>query len=162
MRTARQVSAGGVIARQHQGRTEVCLIARRRDDGEVVWGLPKGHVEPGERFRQTARREVREETGLSGEPLRKIGAITYWFVVRAGPRKADNAEAPAKLGAIRYFKTVHFYLLRYLEGRTSDHDDEVEEAAWFSLEQALTQLSYDNERRILRKASEMLSKESVD
>lgn len=142
-RVARQVSSGGVIVRCHRGEMQTCLIARRVD-GKLVWGLPKGHMEAGEEPPATAVREVREETGLLGEPLWKLGSIAYWFTVRQERR--------------RYAKTVHFYFLRYLEGHTRAHDDEVEEAAWCSIGEALKRISYPNERHILLKAKRYLTK----
>ena len=33
-------------------------------DAKNRWTIPKGHVEPGEEPKQTAEREIREETGL--------------------------------------------------------------------------------------------------
>ena len=144
MKTAKQVSSGGVIVRPIDAGWEACLIARKRDAGDIIWGLPKGHVEPGESLKDAGLREIREETGLSGEVIRKIGAITYWFVAKE---------------RVRYFKTVHFYLVRYERGRTADHDDEVEEAAWLPMTQAEERVSYNNERRILRKAAGLLKRE---
>ena len=140
--TNRHVSSGGVILRQHNGTVEICLIVKRLD-GRLVWGLPKGHVEPGETPQATAVREVREETGLVGEPMGDLGSITYWFIV--------------KQERVRYFKTVHFYLLRYISGRTSDHDHEVDDAVWLPFDEAMTRISYDNERRILAKAKRCLN-----
>jgi 8-oxo-dGTP pyrophosphatase MutT (NUDIX family) len=140
-RTRRQVSSGGVITRQARGHPQVCLIARRQD-GQRIWGLPKGHVEAGEDPRDAAVREVREETGLVGKPLTKLGAISYWFAV--------------KRERVRYFKRVHFYLLTYLEGSTRAHDHEVEHAAWLPLSKAIARISYENERKILRKAQQYL------
>jgi 8-oxo-dGTP pyrophosphatase MutT (NUDIX family) len=136
-----QVSAGGVIVREHDGQRQVCLIARRTDAG-LIWALPKGHIEAGEDLLTTALREVREETGLEGELVRKLGAISYAFVV-------PDAQ--------RYAKTVHFYLLRYVRGSTDDHDEEVEQAAWVPIGEALTRMQYENERRILRRADRYLS-----
>ncbi|MBI4322806.1 MAG: NUDIX hydrolase [Candidatus Omnitrophica bacterium] len=141
-RTARQVSSGGVILRQQRGRFQVCLIARRRE-GALVWGLPKGHVEPGEDPPATALREVREETGLVGELTAPLGSITYRFAVQ------DER--------VRYVKRVHFFLLRYREGDTAHHDDEVEQARWLPLDKALTLLSYENERKVLRNAMRHLN-----
>ena len=141
-RTARQVSSGGVIIRHQQGQCQVCLIARRMEDA-LVWGLPKGHVEPGEHLLATALREVREETGLVGVLVRPLGSITYRFTV---PEER-----------VRYFKRVHFFLLRYRKGNPAHHDDEVEQARWLPLDDALRQLSYPNERKILRKAQQYLN-----
>ncbi len=48
----------GVVARDGKGRV---LLIQRSDD--LTWGLPGGHVEPGETWSQAAVRECREETG---------------------------------------------------------------------------------------------------
>lgn len=140
-RTARQVSSGGVVIREQDGEHQVCLIARRRD-GELVWGLPKGHVEAGEDPLTTAVREVREETGLVGEVIAPLGSITYWFAV--------------KQEQVRYFKRVHFYLMRYVDGDTRQHDHEVEAAVWVPLDEALRRMTYPSERAVLRKAQRYL------
>jgi len=151
-RTRRQVSSGGVITRQARGHPQVCLIARRQD-GQRIWGLPKGHVEAGEDPLDAAVREVREETGLVGKPLTKLGAISYWFAVNP----ALSRKGGVKRERVRYFKRVHFYLLTYLKGSTRAHDHEVEHAAWLPLSKALARISYENERKILRKAQRYLT-----
>jgi 8-oxo-dGTP pyrophosphatase MutT (NUDIX family) len=47
------------------------LLQKRTDTGE--WAIPGGMMEPGESFEETARREVKEETGLSLGELKLIG-----------------------------------------------------------------------------------------
>lgn len=131
----RHVSAGGVIFRVQEGLPEVALIGTRQGS---IWGLPKGTVEPGEDPELTARREVREETGLDGAVLAPLGSVQYWFYEK---------EARA-----RVHKTVHFYLLEFAGGRPGDHDQEVEEVRWVLLPEAHARLSHDNERQILRRA----------
>lgn len=131
----RHVSAGGVIFRVQEGLPEVALIGTRLGS---VWGLPKGTVEPGEDSELTARREVREETGLDGAVVASLGSVQYWFYER-GAR-------------VRVHKTVHFYLMEYAGGRPGDHDQEVEEVRWVLLPEAHARLSHDNERQILRRA----------
>ena len=118
---------------------EVALIRVARSGGAEAWALPKGWVEKGEDLEQAAVREVREETGLDARILRKLGEITYEFY-----SKADRSTIS---------KTVHLFLLEYVGGDTGDHDDEVEEARWFPIEDAMRTLTYKNEREILEKAA---------
>ena len=141
MRTVREVSAGGVICRRYHGRFEIALIHVRRR-----WGLPKGHVEEGERVEEAALREVREETGLEGKVVKRLGDITYWY--RA---KTKDGEP------IRIFKRVYFYLLRYRKGEVHSHDYEVDDARWFPTEQAIEKLCFATERKMVRKALGILT-----
>lgn len=134
-----QVSSGGVIFRHLEGRLQIALIAIR---GGRVWALPKGRIEAGETLDQTAQREVMEETGLTGEVLDRIGEISYWFY--------------AKEEGVKVHKTVHFYLLKYLEGNTDNPSWEVDEARWWFLGEALPVLTYRSEREIVDQAVEML------
>lgn len=138
-RVKRQFSSGGVIFRPSPRGPEVALISRQ---GSTVWCLPKGLIEEGESLEETALREVEEETGLKGKLLGKIDAIRYGYV---------SKEEQAK-----FFKVVTFFLLRRTGGNTRDHDFEVDEAAWFSIPQALAKLSYPSERKIMRKAAALI------
>lgn len=66
----RQKVGAGVALRGDRG--EVLLI-RRRDNAR--WDLPGGGVNVGEETEAAARRELREETGLSAGPLRLLGVF---------------------------------------------------------------------------------------
>ncbi len=136
----RQVSAGGVLYRMGESGPEVALISVR--DGKV-WALPKGVVDKREKPEQAALREVREETGMDGGIVAPLGYIKYFFY-----SPGDDT---------RYFKLVHFFLMRYLAGSEEDHDWEVEAVAWFPLPEALKLASYKTEREILKKASDLLA-----
>lgn len=144
MRTVRQISSGGIVCRRRKGRAEVALIRVRGR-----WCLPKGHVEIGEALKETALREVREETGLEGQVAEKIGDITYWYT-----NKSKEGET------IRIFKRVYFYLIRHLKGDVRGHDEEVEEASWFPIEEAMARLAYPSERQMMRKARALLESRS--
>lgn len=64
-----QVGAGIAVRRG----SEVLLI-RRRDD--ACWDLPGGGVNVGEEVEAAARRELREETGLTAGPLTLLGVFS--------------------------------------------------------------------------------------
>jgi len=138
LETRHVVSSGGVIFRAVNGQFEVALISRGR-----VWCLPKGLIEQGETVGETALREVKEETGLEAEIVEKIGEINYYFY-----------------RGRRYFKTVHFFLLKYVGGSVSNHDCEADSVKWFPTSKALQVLTYVNEKRIFKKAKEMLKQKS--
>ncbi len=145
MRERRELSAGGVVYRRDAEATEVALIRTGKR-----WGLPKGHVEPGEGIQEAACREVLEETGLEGEVVGKLGDISYRYTYK---------KAGGEL--VRVFKRVHFYLLRWSRGEVRGHDYEVDEARWFGLEEALEKLTYPTEQKMIRHALAMIEKEQT-
>lgn len=134
-----QTSSGGVIYKKENNVPEIALIAVKGGD---VWCLPKGIIEKGEQPDQTAVREVKEETGLHGSIISKIGDISYWYYL-----KDENAKCR---------KTVHFYLMEYISGSVEDHNFEVDDVAWFPLNEALMKVSYKGDREIVTKAKEMI------
>jgi 8-oxo-dGTP pyrophosphatase MutT (NUDIX family) len=137
---AREFSAGGVVVR---GEEVVTIVpTRRAADGSRVLALPKGHVDPGETPIQAATREVREETGIVGELVGDLGESRYWY-------RRDGRT----IG-----KTVVFFLFRYVEGDTADHDDEVEEVRWLALKEAEKQLTHEAEREMVTLALAYLHK----
>jgi 8-oxo-dGTP pyrophosphatase MutT (NUDIX family) len=138
---AREFSAGGVVVRGEE--VVVIVPTRRAADGSRVLALPKGHVDPGETPIQAAQREVREETGIVAEPVQELGETRYWY-------RRDGRT----IG-----KSVCFYLFTYVEGDTEDHDDEVEEVRWISLQQARKQLSHTAEREMVDLALAYLKKD---
>ena len=140
-----QVSAGGVVFRRAEnGQLEIAIISvgpQRR------WQLPKGLVDPGEKPDVTAVREAREEAGVESRLKSHIETIEYWF---AGLERGIR---------VRFHKFVHFYLLEYVSGDTSNHDLEVNEARWVAIEAAAGQLAFEGERRVVERARELLSGE---
>lgn len=128
----REYSAGGLVF-DEKGR--VAIIARHSRSGHWEWCLPKGHIEKGETPRETAVREVHEETGILGEVVDSIATIDYWFT-------GTNQ---------RVHKLVHHFVLQRISGELTvegDPDHEAEEAIWVKFEDLDNVLSYPNERKI--------------
>jgi 8-oxo-dGTP pyrophosphatase MutT (NUDIX family) len=130
-----------------RGRTMVAAIRPR--GRERTWALPKGHIDEGETAAETAVREVREETGVEGRLVEKIGDIRYVYTARWEGQQGE-----------RIFKIVSFFLLRAGRGRIGEIDEsmriEVAEARWLPLADAPRLLSYDGERRMAAKALERI------
>jgi 8-oxo-dGTP pyrophosphatase MutT (NUDIX family) len=126
------------VLRGESGCEQVLAIVptRRAADGSPVLGLPKGHIDPGETPLQAATREVREETGVVGEPLGELGEVRYFY-------RRDGRTVG---------KSVLFFLFRYVSGTTSDHDHEVEDVRWIDLRDAQAALTYDGERDMVELA----------
>ncbi|HEY3463465.1 MAG TPA: NUDIX domain-containing protein [Gaiellaceae bacterium] len=143
----REFSAGGVLVRTIRGRTMVAAIRPR--GRERVWALPKGHIDDGESAAETAMREVREETGVEGRLVEKLGDVRYVY----------TANWEGHQGG-RIFKVVSFFLLRAGPGRIGEIDEsmrvEVAEASWLPLDEAPRLLSYDGERKMAAKALERI------
>jgi 8-oxo-dGTP pyrophosphatase MutT (NUDIX family) len=149
LRTVHETSAGGLVIDGIDGPSDgqvAALIGRLDRRGRMLWSLPKGHIEQGETAEQTAIREVAEETGIQGSVLAALGSIDYWFVTEGR----------------RVHKTVHHYLMRFLEGELSDEDVEVTEVAWVPLMDLPSRLAYADERKLAQVAGELIAKLQAD
>ncbi|MEO6857772.1 MAG: NUDIX domain-containing protein [Solirubrobacteraceae bacterium] len=129
-----EFSAGGVVL---DGDHVVVIVpVKRAAGGQRVLALPKGHPDGEESPEEAARREVAEEAGVHGELIGELGDVHYRYERRRR----------------RVAKRVRFFLYRYSSGDVADHDHEIEEARWMSLEQAARELTYEGEREMVRRA----------
>jgi 8-oxo-dGTP pyrophosphatase MutT (NUDIX family) len=157
----REISAGGVVLRKKDGVWWIAAIepadspevvdttpktARRKP--KTVLCLPKGLVDSGEKALNAAMREIREETGITAEPVTKLADIKYVYVRAWGDRQ-------------RVFKIVSFYLFLYKSGKIDAIPDEmrieVVQAKWIPLEDAPKLLAYRGEKQMARKALEYVA-----
>ena len=113
-----------------------------------MWSLPKGTPDEGESLEETALREVMEETGMETHIEASLGHTNYWFL------SPDHQ--------VRYYKTVHFYLLSTKGGCTDKHDNEFDEVRWFPIEDGLKILTYSNEATVLKKAHTIVLSKEVE
>jgi 8-oxo-dGTP pyrophosphatase MutT (NUDIX family) len=122
-------AAGAVLWRPNgdSATPEVAIIHRPRYDD---WSLPKGKVEPGETEPVTAVREVKEETGYSAHLGRRLAAVAY----------------PVEQG----IKKVRYWAARRVGGEFTPND-EVDDLKWLPVSEAIKQLEYPQDRKVLRR-----------
>ena len=70
-------SCGGVVI----FRGKILLLYKNYKNKYEGWVLPKGTVEAGEEYKDTAMREVYEETGVKATLMKYIGKSQYSFTV---------------------------------------------------------------------------------
>lgn len=112
-----QVGAGVAVLRPGRQGEEVLLI-RRRDNGR--WDLPGGAVNVGEEVEAAARRELREEAGLTAGPL------TLLDVFSGGAHRHAYPD-----GNVVAWVTV-LYTARH-EGGEAQAADDAAQLAWWPL-----------------------------
>ena len=129
----REFSAGGIVF-NNQGQVLLTQHSQNKH-----WSFPKGLIDPGQTAEQAALREVKEEGGVEAEILDKVGHNKYVYTL--------NRE--------KIFKVVTYFLMKYVFGDPKDHDFEVSEAGWYTPEEALKQLTFSQDKELLKKALEM-------
>lgn len=135
-----QHSAGGVVVKHEEGPYVLLIKPHNRNR----WQLPKGTIDPGEKPETTAVREVREEAGVDASIVGHLGPITFFYQMHGN----------------RFVKTVDFYLMEYKSGSPTNHDDEVDDARWFLIDQAMGTLTFESEQGVVRLALETLQDKS--
>jgi bis(5'-nucleosidyl)-tetraphosphatase len=142
----RKYSAGGIVFKRQKNGQLVWLVGEH--SGYHKWVLPKGLIEEGEKSLETALRETEEEMGVRTEPVSEepVYRVEYFFW-------GDNEKTSQRE---RIFKTVKFFLLKYISGSISSHDAEMAQVRWLPFEQALRKLAFKGERDALEKAKEKM------
>ena len=127
------VSCGGVV--MHRGK--VLLLYKNQNGKYIGWVLPKGTVEPDESFRQTALREVQEETRANAKVVKYLGKTCYTF---------KTPEEPVS-------KTVHWYLMIADSYYCRPQAEEFfADAGFYRKHEAYHLLKFSDERQILTRA----------
>jgi len=127
------VSCGGVVI--HRGK--VLLLYKNQNGRYMGWVMPKGTIEEGETFKQTALREVKEETNVNAEIIKYIGKTQYSF---RGSNDIVN-------------KTVHWFLMItdsfYCRPQAEEFFVDV---GFYKPHEAYYLLKFHDERQIMKRA----------
>ncbi|MHA2052447.1 MAG: bis(5'-nucleosyl)-tetraphosphatase [Candidatus Hodarchaeales archaeon] len=140
-----EISCGGVpIYIKSDGRPDFLLVLH--NGPYKYWAFPKGRQNSGESFKETAIRELKEETGISNfKILKRLISDSIYF---------------PKRGTKTIIKKVVFYLVRFY---TQDVTLSTEHISWkwVSFEKALSLLTFNDYIRVLKESNELILKESI-
>ncbi len=128
-------SCGAVVYRNIGGTIRYLLIKNRRSSN---WSFPKGHVEDGETFEETAKREVYEEAGIR---------------IKIFPGFTSKSQYTIQN---RIQKTVLIYAATTDDEQTRIQPEEIEDYIWLPFESAYNCLKFDNDKSILKDTRDFL------
>ncbi|NMA82773.1 MAG: NUDIX hydrolase [Epulopiscium sp.] len=127
------VSCGGVVI--HRGK--ILLLYKNYKHKYVGWVLPKGTVEEGEEYKETALREVMEETSVQATIKKYIGKSQYTF------QGFDDMVC----------KNVYWYLMQANSFYCKPQKEEYFiDAGYYKFHEAYHLLKFNDERYIMEKA----------
>lgn len=128
-------SCGAVILYKEKDDAEASILLVKNQKGRF-WSFPKGHVELWENEKETAVREIKEETDLDVEILDNFREISDY----------------CPFGKIR--KRVVFFLAAAKTNKVKIQESEIESYTWVKLSEAKKVCTYDNDLRVIDKARE--------
>ena len=127
------VSCGGVVIY----RGKILTLYKSYKNKYEGWVLPKGTVEPGEEYKETAIREVQEEAGVKESIVKDVGTSQYSFSM-----PEDTVE-----------KEVHWYLMMAGSYYSKPQREEYfVDSGYYKYHEAYHLLKFSNERQILEMA----------
>jgi ADP-ribose pyrophosphatase YjhB (NUDIX family) len=142
----REPTAGGIVFRyskDNKSQVEILLI----QDSKGRWTIPKGHIEEGESARQTAEREIREETGLQTMQVGAwLGKINFRY----------------RRGSSLVLMTTEIFLVKAL-GNTNGIKPEkwMSSLAWLSAQDALEKIEYDDIGKLILVGLQKIRKQAL-
>ena len=126
-------SCGGVVI----FRGKILVLYKNYRNKYEGWVLPKGTVEEGEEYKETALREVKEESGVTGKIIKYVGKSSYSFNT-----PSDIVE-----------KDVHWYLMTTDSYHSKPQKEEFfVDSGFYKFHEAYHLLKFPNEKAILEKA----------
>lgn len=140
----RETTAGGIVFRRGQdGGVEILLT----QDAKDRWTIAKGHIEPGETPRQTAEREIQEETGL-----KKMKVYNHLGKTQFRYRRQNSLV----------LMTMHIFLVKAL-GDTDklQKEDWMNDIGWFPFKQALDMVEYEGIEKLMLLASKQIRQQKL-
>ncbi len=134
--------AAGVIVVYQEAEENYFLLLQHKD-AEGSWSFPKGHIEENETVKETALRELQEETGIAEIDLLDTEPIHEEYMINAGQ---DNAR----------FKTNEYFIGCVKSKDVTIQESEINTYVWVAYDEALDIFRFEGRKEVLRKAKEYL------
>jgi len=131
----------GVVALHKKGRVCLYLLVQHV---KGHWAFPKGRPQRGEAEKETARRELAEETGLRDVEI--LGGVSFTESYRF-TRSGQRVE-----------KSVKYFLAFVKEPDVQIGRDEIQDFRWVRYEEAQTLITFDEARDLLSQIEKYLEK----
>jgi len=148
-------SVGAVVFRREKGKIKYLLLQHPRSGiYRGHWDFPKGHIEKGESWEDTLRREVKEETGIT--KLQIIPGFSAWikYFYRAKEREKKEREEAGK--GMNIFKIVTYYLAETKSKKVKLSFEHIN-YEWLGYREALERITYKGAKKVLEKANRYLA-----
>ena len=124
----REPTSGGIIFRLTKDKKDIEILLIQDSKGR--WTIPKGHIEPGETAKMTARREIEEETGL-----KNVNILTWLGKIHFKYRRADKLV----------LMTTQIYLVEAMDTHETPIGEKwMKGIQWFPFADALDLIEYDD------------------
>lgn len=125
-------SAGGVVL--NKGR--IVVVSQNGNS----WSLPKGHLDEGEDELTAAKREIREECGITDLKLvKKLGTYKRFRISKDG-KSEDKSDQ----------KVITIFLFLTSQENLQPEDPDNPKAVWLSPEQAVDLLTHQKDKEFLK------------
>jgi len=148
-------SVGAVVFRREK-KNILYLVLRHpspKTKTSQYWNFPKGHIEKGESWKDTLRREVEEETGIKNLKIFPDFYVWNKYFYRAKGREREKRKK-SKIG-INIFKIVTYHLAETKKDKVRLSHEHIDHK-WLDYKKALDLLTYKQTKKVLEKANRHL------
>ena len=129
----REPTSGGIIFRLSEDKKDIEILLIQ--DSKDRWTIPKGHIEPGETAKITAKREIEEETGL-----KNVNVLSWLGKIHFKYRRLDKLV----------LMTTQVYLVEALDNKEMPMKEKwMKGIKWFNFADAIDAIEYDDIEKLM-------------
>ncbi len=123
----REPTAGGIVFRRNKKTNDVEILLIQ--DAKDRWTIPKGHIEEGETAKETAAREIGEETGLM-----EVNVMSWLGKIHFRYRRQQSLV----------LMTTQIYLVHANGAQKLKKEEWMNGIGWFNVHEALDMIEYED------------------